>query len=90
MNSGRHELVFSKKLNLVVEHYQCMGEFSIFSNGAHLGYTGKIAYYNMEMGLHNDNATQFLSKLPSGFRDDFNLFFYTIRYMLENLKTSEK
>jgi hypothetical protein len=63
MNSGRHELVFSKKLNLVVEHYQCMGEFSIFSNGAHLGYTGKIAYYNMEMGLHNDNATQFLSKL---------------------------
>ena len=65
-----------------------MGEFSIFSNGGHLGYTGKIAYYNIEMGLHNDNATQFLSKLPSGFRDDFNLFFFTIRYMLENLKTS--
>ena len=66
-----------------------MGELSIFSNGAHLGYTGKIAYYNIEMGLHNDNATQFLSNFPSGFRYDFNLFiFFTIRYMLENLKTS--
>jgi len=29
-------------------------------------------------------------KLHSGFRDDFDIYFCTIRYMFENLKTSQK
>ena len=37
---------------------------------------------------YSNGNTQVCAKFPTDFRDDHNLFF-TIRYMLENFKTSQ-
>jgi hypothetical protein len=50
----------------------------------------RIAYHNIEMGLHNDSATQCLSKLPSGFRDDFNIFFFNNSLYVRKFKNKSK
>jgi hypothetical protein len=79
---------FPKKLNLVVEHYQCMGKFSIFSNGAHLGYAERSLITILKWDYTMTMLPNFCPNCPLVSEMILIYIFFTIRYMLENLKTS--